>query len=61
MMTLKKRVPARLKAFCVEDEGASLIEYSILIGLITALVVAIVFVIATALGVRWENLNTALS
>lgn len=61
MMLLKERVAARLKAFCAEDDGASLIEYSILIGLITALVVAIIFVIATALGLRWENLNTALT
>ncbi len=61
MKTLRERVGARLKSFLAADEGASLIEYSILIGLITALVVAIIFVIATALGFRWENLNTALS
>ena len=47
-------------AFWSGDEGASLIEYSILIGLITALVIAIVVAVAAAVGVRWQNLNSAL-
>ena len=50
----------KARSFLRSEEGASLIEYSILIGLITALVVSIVFVIATALGGRWQNLNAAL-
>lgn len=48
-------------AFWSGDEGASLIEYSILIGLITALVVAIIFAVALVVGVRWQNLNSALT
>jgi len=55
-----KRFGAKAVAFLSDDEGASLIEYSILIGLITALVVAIIFVVAVALGGRWQNLNSAL-
>lgn len=51
----------KIRAFVWSDEGASLIEYSLLIGLITALVVSIVFAISTALSGRWQNLNAALA
>lgn len=47
--------------FLREEEGASLIEYSILIGLITALVIAIIVVVGTWVQGAWNNLNTALT
>ena len=46
--------------FLREEEGASLIEYSILIGLITALVIAIIVVVGTWVQNAWTNLNAQL-
>ena len=40
-------------------EGASLIEYSLLIGLITAAVVATILVIGGRVGNWWSALDTA--
>ncbi len=40
-------------------DGASLIEYSILIGLIAAAVVATVVAIGGKVGISWNNLNGA--
>lgn len=47
--------------FLREEEGASLIEYSILIGLITALVIAIIVVVGTWVQNAWTNLNAQLT
>jgi pilus assembly protein Flp/PilA len=47
--------------FLREEEGASLIEYSILIGLITALVIAIIVVVGTWVQSAWTNLNAQLT
>lgn len=47
--------------FLREEEGASLIEYSILIGLITALVIAIIVVVGTWVQNAWTNLNNQLT
>ena len=38
-------------------EGASLIEYSILIGLITAAVIAVVVFVGDRVGGSWDTLN----
>ena len=47
--------------FLRDEEGASLIEYSILIGLITALVIAIIVVVGTWVQGAWTNLNAQLT
>ena len=39
-------------------EGASLIEYSILIGLITAAVIVTIGLVGGKVGTAWTNLNT---
>ena len=61
MTGFSSALPERIVRFLRDEEGASLIEYSILIGLITALVVGIVVAVSAALGLRWGNLNTALT
>lgn len=38
-------------------EGASLIEYSLLIGLITAAVIAIILIVSGFIGGAWDNLR----
>ena len=47
--------------FLRDEEGASLIEYSILIGLITALVIAIIVAVGTWVQGAWTNLNAQLT
>ena len=47
--------------FLRNEDGASLIEYSILIGLITALVIAIIVVVGTWVQNAWTNLNAQLT
>ena len=42
-------------------EGASLIEYSILIGLIAAAVVAVIGFVGDKIGISWNNLNGAFN
>lgn len=55
MTTLKK-----LRALAVDKSGAALIEYSLLIGLITASVVIMVFLVAGWVILRWGSLQAAL-
>ena len=43
-----------------DESGASLLEYSILVGLITAGVIASVIAVANWTSGRWGNLNTVL-
>ena len=43
-----------------EENGAALIEYSILIGLISAAVITIVVAVGVWIVTRWTNLQTAL-
>ena len=43
-----------------DESGASLLEYSILVGLITAGVIGSVMAVATWTSGRWTNLNTVL-
>ena len=46
--------------FLRDEDGASLIEYSILIGLITALVIAIIVAVGSWVQSAWQNLNAQL-
>lgn len=46
--------------FAREDNGAAMIEYSILIGLIAATLVTAVGVVSGWVSGRWTNLCTAL-
>ena len=46
--------------FRKDEKGAALIEYSILIGIITAGVITIVLAVGTWVTAQWTTLNTAL-
>ncbi len=57
------RVKRALRLFArvrKDDGGATLIEYSILIGLISTAVVLMVFSISGFIGTKWTTLNSAL-
>jgi pilus assembly protein Flp/PilA len=46
--------------FRKDESGAALIEYSVLIGLITAAVIATVILVGTWVTGEWSTLNAAL-
>jgi pilus assembly protein Flp/PilA len=47
--------------FRKDESGAALIEYSVLIGLITVAVIATVVLVGTWVTGKWSALNAALS
>lgn len=53
----------RLKKFWADEKGASLVEYTLLIGLITIAVVALIVSVGTDINALWQRLanvfNTA--
>jgi pilus assembly protein Flp/PilA len=44
-----------------DDDGATLIEYSILIGLLTVAVIALVLAVGGWVSSKWNSLNAALT
>jgi pilus assembly protein Flp/PilA len=50
----------RLARFRRDESGAAMVEYSVLIGIITAAVLASVAVVGTYVETAWSNLTTAL-
>ena len=61
MKALVKTLKARLVALRDDEEGAAMIEYSVLIGLITALVIALVVTVGQWVENAWNDLNAALT
>ena len=61
---LRHRVKRALRLFTrlrKDDDGATLIEYSILIGLMTTVVMLLVFAISGWISDTWSSLNSALT
>ena len=58
MLHCIKRTAARLWK---DESGASLLEYSVLVGLITAAVVGTIITVAGWTGDRWNALYTTLN
>ena len=55
-----EKTASMLKRFARDEEGAALIEYTVLIGLMLVGVVATVTLVGTWVSGRWTALNTAL-
>lgn len=51
----------RLASLGRDEDGAALIEYSLLIGLIAVAAVAIMTTVGTSIVTKWTTLNTKLS
>ena len=49
-----------LSQFVREEDGAAMIEYSILIGLITALVITLIVAVGLWVQTQWTTLDNAL-
>jgi pilus assembly protein Flp/PilA len=50
----------QIAKFRKDESGAALIEYSVLIGLITVAVIATIVLVGGWVGTQWTNLNAAL-
>jgi pilus assembly protein Flp/PilA len=50
-----------LRRFVKDESGASLIEYSILIGLITVLVIALISGVGTWVQDQWSTLSSTVN
>jgi pilus assembly protein Flp/PilA len=50
-----------LKSFIRDESGAAMVEYSILIGIITAVVIASIVVVGTYVDTAWDTLTSALN
>ena len=49
------------RRFRNDESGAAMVEYSILIGLITAVVIASIVIVGTYVDNAWSNLTAALA
>ncbi len=59
---MSKQITQRVaRRFAKEEKGAALIEYSVLIGIITAGVIVIVIAVGGWVSAQWTNLSSALN
>lgn len=49
------------KRFVADEEGAALVEYTVLIGIMLVAVITAIFAIGTWVSNKWTALNTALN
>jgi pilus assembly protein Flp/PilA len=48
------------KRFRREEDGAAMIEYTVLLGIITVAVIATIILVGTWVGTQWTTLEAAL-
>jgi pilus assembly protein Flp/PilA len=51
---------AFIRKICKDERGAALIEYTVLVGLITIAVCAMIFAVGDWMSSQWSDLNTDL-
>ena len=56
-----RKVIEMAKRFRREEDGAAMVEYTVLLGIITAGVILMVIAISTWVTGTWTNLNTTLT
>lgn len=56
-----KKLISLFKTFRTEEDGAAMIEYSILIGLIAAVVIVLILWVGDWIVIAWTALQTALT
>ena len=61
LATLQTKADSFLSKLKKDEEGASLIEYTVLIGLITIAVIAFISAVGGKIVQRWDALNTAFT
>jgi len=55
-----KKLMTMARQFRDDENGAAMVEYSILIGIITAAAIAIIIAVGGYVGTAWSTLCTAL-
>ena len=58
---MRKQLTSVVKDFARDERGASLLEYSILLGIITVAVIGSVFSVGDWIRDRWDNLADQLT
>ncbi len=54
------RIVNTFKSFRDDEEGAALVEYTILIGIIAVAVIGTIVLVGEWMGEKWEGLKTGL-
>lgn len=49
-----------IEQFRDDENGAAMVEYTVLLGIITVAVIATVVLVGTWVGAKWTALNTAI-
>ncbi|MDH3638589.1 MAG: Flp family type IVb pilin [Gammaproteobacteria bacterium] len=49
-----------IKSFHVNEDGAAMVEYTVLIGLITVSLIALILAVQGKLVVAWSTMNSVL-
>jgi pilus assembly protein Flp/PilA len=57
----RKRFLNVAKRFAADEEGAALVEYTVLIGIMLVAVIAAIISIGGKVSTKWTALNTALT
>lgn len=60
MYKLLAKAQVALNSFKKNESGAALVEYSLLIGLITVAVVATIVIVGTWVSTQWTDLQAAV-
>ncbi|RWI11405.1 Flp family type IVb pilin [Mesorhizobium sp.] len=55
-----KKLMTMTRQFRDDENGAAMVEYTILLGIITVAVIATIILVGTWVSTRWTTLNTAL-
>ncbi len=50
-----------LRKFAKDEEGAALIEYTVLLGILVVAVITTIAAVGTWVNTQWTNLNTAIN
>jgi pilus assembly protein Flp/PilA len=57
---MRKQIGALVKSFAREERGATMIEYAILVGLVTAAIVATIGLMSGQIDTIFQNISTSL-
>jgi pilus assembly protein Flp/PilA len=55
-----KKLNTFLTKFCKDESGAAMVEYTILLGIITVAVIATIILVGTWISGQWTTLEAAL-
>ena len=50
-----------VQSFCMDEEGAALVEYAVLLGVLLAVTIAVITTLGTNISSKFQAANTALN